>query len=151
MYLIVYELKGTNIGQQIEIGDRNLTVESLRPHLYKHNNPAGSLKLIVKDETATTTLFESEEVTVQSITDVTDNFFHGVVNFPVVGTLQKNTKYTIELSGVGGYTFNESAYIGWCNGFDLKVVPNSFTPIDTLQDALILEIWERKRIEKGLY
>lgn len=151
MYLKVHELTASNVTQEIEIGDTALQVDALRPHLFKWLNPAGSLKMQIKDQPGTTTLFESDPITIQSITDISDDYFHGVVTFPILAALQANTKYQVVLVGISGYTFSESAYISWCDGFDLALVPESYTPVDTFDTALILEIWERKKVQKGIY
>lgn len=151
MNLVIHELTALNITQEIEIGDTALQVEAIRPHLFKWLNPAGSLKFLIKDEPGTTTLFESDAVTVQSITDVSGDYFHGPVKFPMLAALQANTKYQVVLTGISGYTFSESAYIGLCNGFDLKVVQNSYSPASSLEESLIFEVWARKKGQKGIY
>jgi hypothetical protein len=146
MKLVVYELE-TSITQEIET-DEIILLESIRPHLYKHNNPAGSLFLEIRN-LSDDLLFTSESVTIQSIHDAAgEAYFHGVVEFPINASLAKNTKYNIILKS-SGYSFSELSYIGWCNGYDLKVVENSYVPAGDLADALIMEFWERKKLRKG--
>jgi hypothetical protein len=151
MQLVVHELTASNVIQEIEIGDKALQIEAFRPHLFKWLNPSGSLQIIVKDETGTTTLFQSEAVTVQSITDASGDYYHGPIKFPILAALQANTKYQIVLAGISGYTFSESSYISWCTGYDLKVVPNSYSPSSSFDEGLILQAWERKKVQKGIY
>lgn len=151
MQIVVHELTGSHIKQQIEVGDNPLQVAALRPSLVKWLNPIGSLKMRIRDESDTTTIAESEVVTIQSITDATDNYFHGPVKFEIAAALQANTKYTVVLMGLDGYSFSESSYIGWENGYDLKLVPNSYTPASTIDEGLMLEIWTRNTVQKGSY
>lgn len=147
MKLVVYELDAP-ITQQIETKDRVILLEAIRPHLYKHNNPAGSLYLEITNE-ADELLFTSETLTIQSIHDEAGApYFHGLVRFYIDASLAPNTKYNIILKSTG-YTFSEPAYIGWCNGFDLKLVENDYTPTGAIDDALIMEFWERKKLVKG--
>lgn len=149
MKLIVHELTALNISQEIQTEDKVILLEALRPHLYKHNNPAGSLYMEIRSE-ADALLFTSETITIQSIHDaVGDAYFHGPTRFYIDASLAPNTKYNVILKSTG-YTFNESAYIGWCNGYDLKVVENSYTPAGDPADALIVEFWERKKLKKGI-
>lgn len=150
MHLVVYELTATPVIQEIEVGDRSIYVESFRPHLYKHLNPAGSMYIELRN-LADVVLATSETVLISDVHNATGPYFHGVVRFGIDASLQANTKYRVALIGSGGYTFSESAYIGWCGGFDLKIVPNSYTPISTADEGLILEIWERRKLEKGIF
>jgi hypothetical protein len=138
----------TPITQEIETGDDVVFVEALRPHLLKFNNPAGSLFMEIRD-LSDNLLFTSESITIQSIHDAAgDDYFHGPVRFLINASLAANTKYKVLLKA-SGYTFSELAYIGWCNGFDLAIVPDSYTPISDLDKGLILEMWERKKLSKG--
>jgi hypothetical protein len=139
MKLVVQELSTGGI-DQIVTPEKNTIVEAIRPHLYRHNFPTGSLKLQIIDATSTV-IAESETINI-SIIALAD-FFHGYVRFFVNAYLEKDQPYTIRLLGIGGYVFDESAYCGWCNGFDLEKYPMDAVPANTFRYPFDLEIWER--------
>lgn len=138
MKLVVHELQATELSQSYT-PERNVIVHAIRPHLYKHNAPAGTLKLQIYN--GVTLVGESDPVTIASIS--TANYFHGYVRFDLSCGLKRDTAYTFKLVG-SGYTFSESAYVGWCGGFDLGKYPATYTPESLLKYPLDLEVWERK-------
>ena len=139
MKLVVHELTGSGLFQTVT-RDRRTIVEAVRPHIYRHNFPTGNLKVQILTE-ADDLVAESSEVPISSIG--TEDFFHGNVRFLLNAYLNKNTNYKIKLVGTGGYSFNESAYIGWCVGFDLGRYPETYEPASLLNKPLDLEIWSR--------
>ncbi len=140
MKLLVEELKASGVIQEMT-PTKNIIVEAIRPHLYRHLFATGSLKVQVLDS-MDVLLGESATVDISDIGDL--DYFHGYVRFLVNAALQANETYKFKLVGDDGYTFDESAYIGWCNGFDLAKYPNSYSPTTDLSNSLDLEIWERK-------
>lgn len=147
MKLIVEDLKGQYLEQKILVGTRPINIVALRPHIYKHLNPAGSLKLQLRDASGTL-LKESDAVTIQSITDASGDYFHGYVKFTLEAGLLPETTYRLRLSTTG-YSHSESAYIGWCRDFDLQKYDADFTPESGVSSALGVEIWENKNVVKG--
>lgn len=149
MRLLVEELGKdfSFLQQKMTVGDQDVVVRAVRPHLYKHNNPAGSLKVQIYDDSLVL-VAESSLVTVQSITDATDAFFHGYVRFYVDAALKKNNDYYIRLVS-SGYTFSEASYIGLCKDFDLRKYEADYSPNAGLNSAFDLEIWELKNVKKG--
>ena len=149
MDLLVHELGITSVEtkQQIEIGGDDILLEAIRPWLYKHNSPAGSLRLVIKDESEVVTVATSETIAISAIS-VAD-FFHGAVRFLVDAGLTKNTKYWVILEGISGYAFAEAAYIGWNGDFDLKIVDRNYANNEGFNSALLMELWERKTIKRG--
>lgn len=143
MKLIVGELINS-VQQEIEVTE-NLNVVAIRPHLYRHGNPAGSLKLQILDSNEKL-ITESETVDISDIGTLT--YFHGYVRFNVNVALKSGSLYWVRLVG-NGYTFNESAYVGWCNDYDLQKVDRTYTPNGDWQAALDLEIWTRTRKIRG--
>lgn len=141
MKLLVRELDSASVYQTI-VPLRNTIVEAIRPHLLKYSNPSGSLKLQIQNE-AGLKITESQTVAISSISDGT--YFHGKVRFYIDAHLKANTTYRVALIGVG-YTFSESAYIGWCNSFDLKSYPSNYTPSEGYHSPLALEVFERKKV-----
>jgi hypothetical protein len=143
--LLVHELSSKGLKQKISITENNLNVLSVRHHVYKHNNPNGSLKLLLLDENEKT-ISESESILIIDISNAA--YFHGYVRFNCNWQLKKETDYFIKLVGVG-YSFSESAYIGVCNDFDLRKVDATYSPNDSFHAALDLELWAKTKIRRG--
>ena len=139
MKLIVHELKESGVTQVLK-PNRNVMVEAVRPHIYRHNLPAGEffLEILNADEEVIAT---SAPVLASSIGG--NSFFHGYVRFDIKAGLKKNQVYTFRLSATD-YEFSESAYIAWVNGFDLGKYPLPNQAATSIQAPLDLEVWERK-------
>ncbi len=141
MKLIVHELQ-TSLTQNLTT-NKIIQVVAVRPHIYRHNMPIGTLKVEIR--TAGNVLVATSESI--DISDIgAEAFFHGYVRFSVSAFLDKDTEYKFLLVGEDGYSFDESAYIGWCNGFDLGKYTPAVEPISSFHYPLDLEVWERKRI-----
>lgn len=138
MKLVVAELTSSGL-EQIVVPSKNTIVEAIRPHIYRHNFAAGSLKLSIYDS-LNNLVAESDPVAISSIQSLA--YFHGYVRFNINAYLKRDQEYRIKLTGTG-YTFSESAYIGWCNGFDLGKYDPITTPISDFAAPFDLEIWER--------
>lgn len=148
MQLVLEELGLAHsvLKQKITTGAKDIVVEYIRPHLYKHLSPAGSLTVSIKDATDTTTIATSDTVTISSFD--TANYVHGKVRFAIKAKLLKNTSYYICLNS-SGYTYAANAFIGWCNDYDLAIVSKDYTPTSSLTCAFLFELWETKKIDKG--
>lgn len=144
MKLAVHELR-TELSQKITTGDKPVWVEAIRPHLYKHGSPAGALYLEVRNAQGYL-IATSQPVVIADIPGLP--FFHGEIDFPLETSLVANATYFVTLKGTG-YSFNESAFIGWCNDFDLRKMQPSYSPSNGTRAALLLEIWERKPTKRG--
>lgn len=157
MNLNVYELgvdgfsTHTELKAPITVGDADLHLYCVRPHLYKHLAPAGSLYIQIQDVDGKK-IKNSESIAISSITAVSGNYYHGYIRFLIDLTLKKNTAYNISLRS-SGYTYSTSAFIGWCNAFDLlKNATDYTTPPPTGYTAPYdLELWVRRQINKGVY
>lgn len=149
--LIVDELgRGTStyLQQKITIGARPMIIVAIRPKIYKHNNPAGSLKMEIRDASQNL-LAESNTVTIQSLTDVTNAFAHGYFQFDVNVGFAANTDYYVRMVSTG-YTFAENAFVGWCRGFELGKYEELFSYGGGLASAFDFEAWENKNLSKGV-
>lgn len=144
MILLVHELSTNGLKQELNILE-NLNVLSVRPHLYKHNNPSGSLKLQLLDENEKK-ISESSSILISDISN--SSYFHGYVRFNCNWQLRDGVNYFIKLVGVG-YSFNESSYIGWCSDYDLRKVNADYSPNDSFHSALDLELWAKTKIKRG--
>jgi len=138
MKLIVHEL-ATSLVQNL-ISPRNVFCVALRPHLVRYGNPTGTLKMQILD-TSNNVLADSETLNISSIGSNT--YWHGVIRFYIDYGLRKDTEYKFKLVAGGGYSFSESAYIGWCNDYDLSKYDTDYTPSSFIDRPLDLEIWER--------
>ena len=148
MELIVHEMTGDTLSQKITVGSSNKFLYAVRPHILKYGNPSGSLYFLIADS-AGKAIFSSDLITISSIS--ASDYFHGYVRFLVSLGLRASTTYTFQLIG-SGYTFSESAYIGWCNDYDLRKYDTDYSSAPSPADgALDMEIWTRELVEKGVY
>lgn len=138
MDLVYTELKNV-ASQKIKIL-RDANILFVRPHVFKKGNPAGSLRINIKDSNGFL-IERSSVVTIASIS--TFNFAHGYLRFDLTTPLKKDFIYILELEGFSGYSFSETNHIGFCKDFDLRKVTADFSPNTGLNSALDLELWER--------
>lgn len=141
MKLVVHELV-TSLEQHLTT-DNIVQVVAVRPHLYRHNFPTGSLKVQIRNM-ADDLVAESSTVNIDDIG--TEDFFHGYVRFDVKALLNKNTEYKFQLVPGDGYSFDEAAYCAWCNSFDLEKYPKNFIPKSDLHYPMDIEIWQRRKV-----
>lgn len=144
MYLMVNELNTFDLYQELTTPDRVVQVVHLRPHLYKHLAPAGSFYMQVQD-TNGKKIKDSNALTAAEISS--SNYFHGYIRFDISVTLRPETTYRFALMSTG-YTFSESAFIGWCNDWDYFRYTRDYTPAYDAQCPLDLEIWDKRLTEK---
>lgn len=137
--LVVIECDPDTVYQQI-VADKNMFVVALRPHLYIHGSPAGSVKVQVLD-TNNRVVAESATQTITSLK--TESYAHGYIKFDINASLRKGTSYRLAVVCGGGYTFSESNYIGVCLDWDSPKVECSYSPNTGFNAALDFEIWER--------
>lgn len=147
MQLLVWELDNTFSWFQEFRPTSNINALAIRPHIYRHNSPAGSLQLKILDENSAL-IATSNSVTISSIG--TDDFFHGYIKFDINVSLRADTRYRLQVEGVSGYVFNESAYVGVCKDHDLQKVTRNYDSImgtvpgsTSFNSAIDFEIWER--------
>ena len=145
MKLVVIELGASPISQKLNTGTKPVFVEAIRPHLYRHNFAAGTLQMLVYDSTGTTLVASSQTLNISAL-DSGFAYSHGYYTFNVNVGLAANTTYTFQLVGAGGYTFSESAYVGWVNGLDLGKYPATTTPTDAFHYPLDIEVWNRSQV-----
>ena len=146
MKVVVEELSGT-LSQTFSTKNR-LQVKSIRPYIYKHRSPAGTLTIEIEQNS--TTIATSTGVTSADIETNTAstsiNFYHGYYRFDFTDQFHiEKGNFTVKLTS-SGYTFGESAYFGW-----VKPHENISIPIDYDQtgkgdesNPFGIEIWTRK-------
>jgi hypothetical protein len=136
MILVIHELV-TTLTQNLT-ADKNTILDAVRPHLYRHGHPAGSLQIQVYDA-SDVLLSTSNSVAISDIG--TANYFHGYVRFDVNAGLKRNQVYKFRLVATG-YSFSESGYIAWSNDYDLKKY-SYVSPEDAIHAPLDIELYER--------
>jgi hypothetical protein len=119
---------------------RDVDIHAVRLHLYKHNEPQGNLKVQITNGDGLF-LAESGFIPMSSISD--QPFFHGYIRFLVSYPMKKNSLFRVYLKYSGKYSFSDSAYIGWCNDFDLRKYPATYSPNKSTRAALDLEVWSK--------
>lgn len=139
MKLVVHELN-TDIYQAVR-PKKNTIVESIRPHLYKHKSPIGSLVVEIHDNKGDL-ISTSEPVEISSISD--EDYFHGFIRFDIFAYLQKDVIYRIYIKGIDGYVFSESDWVGVCNSYDFQSYEPEYENSHGMYAPLDIEIWSRK-------
>lgn len=145
MKLIVHELI-TTLSQDITIGLNHLLCYGIRPHLLKFGNPTGTLTLQLQDAFGKK-IQDFETLNISSIP--AGNYYHGYIRFQNNVPLKADETYTIALIPGGGYSFSESAYIGWCKDYDLRKAPTAWTPSVGCNAGLDLELWATLMHKRG--
>jgi hypothetical protein len=136
MRLVVHELV-TELSQTLK-PSKHTNVCAIRPHLYIHNAPSGSLKVQIKTSDGVL-ISESEELVITEITDAV--YFHGYVRFDIKAFLMRDIEYQVCVVGADGYSFSESAYCGVCNDYDLKKYEAEYEQSAGLSAPLDIEVW----------
>lgn len=157
--LVVFELGltglfgNTELRQLITIGDDDLDVYAIRPHLYKHLAPAGSVLMQIQDANQKK-IKNTDTIALSAIASGagSESFYHGYVRFLIDIRLRRNTQYYLSLQSTG-YTYGAGAFVGWCNDFSLrKAQPDSYVATSNGVSApLDFEIWGRRQVIKGVY
>jgi hypothetical protein len=136
MILQVHELE-TELKQKFRAVD-NVNMYGVRLHLYRHLLPVGSL--FVELRNSNNVLIKTSEVI--DIADIpqTEDYFHGYIRFLISHPLREGLEYFLALKSTG-YSFSESAFIGWCNDFDLRRVRSNYAPNAGISAPLGFELW----------
>jgi hypothetical protein len=146
MNIIVHEL-AVKLSQLITVGANPINLEAILPHLYRHNQATGSLQIQVED-TGGNMIAQSEIIAISALpSDLAD--WHGYRRFYIKAHLRAGASYQISLLPLGGYSFSESAYVGWCNDFDLRRVPALYSPNQGLNAALDMQFWSLQDVNPG--
>lgn len=136
MKLIVHEIL-TSVSQALT-PNKTKQVSVVRPHLYIHNKPVGTLKVTISQEDGTL-IGQSTEIDIQSMTTLP--YFHGYIRFDVSAHLKRDVKYVFSVVAGGGYSFSENGYVGVCNDFDLRKYDLSAPITHPKYAPLDVEVW----------
>jgi hypothetical protein len=139
MYLIVDEIEsGSSLFQEITTTE-DINVVAIRPRIYKHNDPAGDLRVVVTDG-------DGKQIAVSDWVDISDinsaAYSHTYYRFYINVALKSGNVYRVYVENQG-YSFAEGAYVGWCRTLDLGRVTASYSPSVGVNSPFDFEIWER--------
>lgn len=138
MQLFIDELI-TTLSQKVR-SNKKVQVRHIRPHLFLHNNPTGTLKVQICSDDGTL-IAESNSVDMSNITDAVA--YHGYVKFDVSAYLMENTWYTVKIVP-SSYTYASGSYTAVCLDAGLKKYSYSSEIRTPLLAPLDLEIWSLK-------
>lgn len=140
--LVIEELK-TTLTQDFSWRPRERAhVIAARPHLYAHNNPAGTFTLALLNSSSATLASKSFLASDLYFALGTGNLY-AQLYFPVIfdqAIHLPTGDYKLRLSS-SGYSFSESAYMGWVRDHEDLKVPLLYTPPDDFHNPLSYEIW----------
>ena len=141
MKIIEHELFNT-LSQEFT-ATKNHDIVAVRPKIYVHNSPAGSLKVQRQDQNGLV-IDESNSVAINTIS--TEPFFHGYVRFDMLTPVKEGEIFKLALVGDGGYSFSQGSFIGWLTDWDLrKYTATYFNPIG-VRAPFDVEFWEKRGI-----
>ncbi len=148
MRLLVDELE-TSLYQEIQTKHQHMMIGAIRPHLLIFNKTglgAGTLKMQIQD-TRGRVIATSETLNIASLSTL--DYAHKYYRFYIDAGLRANTTYRIALVAGGGYSFSESAYVGWCNGWEFRQNAN-YSPSDGVNAPKDFELWPYRHFRRGV-
>jgi hypothetical protein len=143
--LLIEEVRSTPLFQQLT-PLRDSVIYAVRPHLVKYGAPTGTLTLQILD-TNNEVQFQSSPLDVTTIS--ASNYWHGYQTFNIKAAVKKNNDFRVGLVAGGGYSFSESAYIAWANGYDLGKYAPTYPKPYGLNAPRDLEVWDYYEQKRG--
>lgn len=140
--LVLDEIRDGKILTQEFESKKRARVFGIRPNLYFHNIPSGDVLLEIKNGSEVLGSKQISVTDLRSSASVTDNFAHGYFLFEFDKPIAMRAKtYNIEVSGVNGYTFSDSAYLGWIKEHDPLKVNTGPNLGDPFKNAFSYQLW----------
>ncbi|RTL05230.1 hypothetical protein EKK58_08765 [Candidatus Dependentiae bacterium] len=139
MTLLVAECK-PSVSQPIRAAEPMFIV-ALRPHLYIHGSPSGTVKVQILD-TNNRVVTESSSVSISTLKTL--DYAHKYYRFDLSANLSQDTSYKLAVVCEGGYSFSESAYVGVCLDWDNRKSSVGYSPSTSYEQPLDIEVWERR-------
>ena len=140
--LVIDELR-TTLEQDFQVANR-IQINTVRPMLYIHNAPAGSVTVTLKKGStilSSATLSIANIISMASLSNFTWGTFSFYLDEDVV--LHPDTDYTLELSS-SGYSYSESSYIGMVKPHENPKNTFEDTAINSYENAFGFELWGYK-------
>jgi len=149
MSSLVLDTLVTTLSQSITLTqNRRVTIRAISLKVVMFNAPAGTFTLKVKSGANTLTSKTFTSADIKSDLSTADNYAYLWKVLDFSGNLQlENGTYTLEISS-SGYTFSESAYLGW-----IRPHENIFNTGDGSNDSILnnpfgFRIFELKRVNR---
>ena len=133
--LLLNELKTTLT--QVVTPEYPQVIRAIRLDLVKYANPAGSIKVTIKDE-HDNTVATSPLLAISTISE--ELYYHGFIRFDISAHLKANTSYKIVLSSQS-YMFSDSNYIGWKLDYSRQGYGLTSENNNLFESAFSLELW----------
>ena len=141
MKLIVEEIIQSKTLYQEITASENIDVIAIRPRIYKHLAPVGTLQIKITDASGNIIAI-SNSVTITDINSA--NYSHTYYKFDIATQLFSGNTYRIYIYN-SGYTFSESAWCGWCRTLDLGRVDCDYSPCIGMDSPFDFELWQKRR------
>lgn len=148
-FLVVREL-GID-GDHLELSqtvtvEEDILINAVRPYMYKHNSPAGTIRITVYKDASELAYGEltSAEMEANDIKLATHSFAHGHFRFDLNKFLRlRPGEYEIKMTS-SGYSFSEGAYFAWVQSHeDIRYSING-VPQNSFENPLTVELWRNE-------
>ena len=141
MKFLYNPVRSTALKQRITLS-RDANLVFIRPHILRSGTPSGNVKVQLFDQSGQL-IRESAEVVISTIGTLSNA--HGYVRFSTPFVLRKDLSYEIGIIGASGYTYSDTAHIGFIRANnDFRKVTND-VPGSLEFD---IELWERNTMTR---
>jgi len=142
-YLLIEPIEAVPVEQTFKMFER-LQVQAVRPYLYLHNDPTGSIKVAIKYDGQK---IASKTLTVAEILNLAElpagQYHYGFFTFDIEAVLNIKTEYQIEVSGVG-YGYDPNSYFGWIKPHENLINTFSESVLYDDQNPFGFQLWGYK-------
>jgi hypothetical protein len=144
-YLLLETVENAPLAQNFEVTDR-LQLVAIRPWLYLHNDPVGSIKVSLKfgaETIASKTLTVAEILTLANLP--AGRYHHGFFTFDLEAVLNIKTTYQITVEGADGYAYDPDKYFAWIKPHENLVNTFNENVLFDDQNPFGYQIWGYKK------
>ena len=139
--LVVTELR-TSLTQSYSFDlNERAHIGSVSPYIYIHNAPAGNFSLTLSQNSNVVISKSFDCNDLLSELGTVDDFAHGF--FPFIDDslmIVENGDFTVTLTAVSGYSYNESSFIGWVRQHEDIQNAMNYTPLNDSENPLAARI-----------
>lgn len=140
--LVVAPLR-TDLSQTISVQENKIiNLAGIRPYLYLHNSPTGTVDLNIKYSATTIATKTFDLAQVKTDLGTADDYMRVWyrVQFDDVVNLNEG-QYDIELSS-NTYSFSSSSYVAWVQEHEYLTNTLGYTPAGDQENPFSLQLWE---------
>jgi len=146
-FLTIHELGNEEAEfEQVLTLEKDILINAIRPYIYKHNSPAGTIRMAIWKNAAEIAYGELTSTEMENLDDDLANFdfAHGHMRFDLNRFVRlRKGEYTIKMSSTG-YTFSESAYFGWVKAHeDIRYSINGVSQ-NAFENPYTVELWRNE-------